>query len=190
MAANILSSALSETGRYAVCQTANAPSSDGNRFIAFDVRRKTELFSVAPEAGWAERYVFKDDPVRFGVVVPQVGTFFYDLNGHLLDAERMSAARLASESYTVAIPAAEELMKTPALSEEQVRSALETAERVLLLDPPIDIGWRAAALKVKGIALDHLGEHGAALLAFDEALGINPKIGVKRRADALRKRFA
>ncbi|HBK38291.1 MAG TPA: hypothetical protein DDZ35_16530 [Halomonas sp.] len=40
------------------------------------------------------------------------------------------------------------------------------------------------------MAHDRLGNHEEALTAFDAALEINPKVGVKRKADAIRKRLS
>lgn len=46
---------------------------------------------------------------------------------------------------------------------------------------------RALALKLKGSCLEVLGDYPGALRSYDSALALDPKIGVKRRADRMRK---
>ena len=46
---------------------------------------------------------------------------------------------------------------------------------------------RALAFKLRGLCHDRAGAADAALADFDAALALDPKIGVKRRADALRR---
>lgn len=189
--ANLYNSAISDSGHFAVCQTANSPADeDGNRLIAFDVERNVELFSIHPPTGWADGYRFIEDIPQLGVVITNIGTFCYDMQGNFIDSEKFDAARLRCDRYDVVLLAAEEIVKAPELNEQLARAALDAAIRALSLGAEKDQGWKAVALKIQGLVHEFLHNNEAAIAAFDEALRINPKIGVKRKADSLRKKLA
>jgi len=189
--ANLYNSAISDSGRFAVCQTCNAPTGeDGNRYTAFDVEGNVELFSIHPPTGWADRYTFVEDIPQFGVIVNKIGTFYYDIQGHFIDPEKFVTARLYCDRYDIVLLAAEDIIKSPNLNDELANEALEASIRALSLGAEKDQGWKAVALKIQGLAHEHLRNNEAAIVAFDAALLINPKIGVKRRADSLRKKLA
>ncbi|WP_421233387.1 tetratricopeptide repeat protein [Aeromonas jandaei] len=188
--ANIYNSTISDTGRYAVCQTANSPKGeDGNRLTAFDVEKAIELFSIYPPTGWADSYKFIEDIPKVGVVVNKIGTFYYDILGRLIDPDKFDAARLRCDRYDVVLLAAEEIVKAPELNDQLANAALEAAIRALSLGAEKNQNWKAVALKIQGLAHEFLRNNEAAIAAFDEALQINPKIGVKRKADSLRKKL-
>jgi len=189
--ANLYNSAISDSGHFAVCQTANSPvGEDGNRLTAFDVEKNVELFSIHPPSGWADRYKFIDGVPKVGVVINKIGTFYYDMQGSFIDSEKFDAARLRCDRYDVVLLAAEEIVKAPELNDQLASAALEAAVRALSLGAEKDQGWKAVALKIQGLAHEFLRNNEAAIAAFDEALRINPKIGVKRKADSLRKKLA
>lgn len=189
--ANLYNSAISDSGHFAVTQTANSPvGEDGNLLTAFDVEKNVELFSIHPPTGWADGYRFAEDIPQLGVVINKIGTFYYDMQGNLLDSEKFDAARLRCDRYEVVLMAAEELVKAPELNDQLASAALEATIRALSLGAEKDQGWKAVALKIQGLAHEFLRNNEAAIAAFDEALRINPKIGVKRKADSLRKKLA
>ena len=188
--ANIYNSTISDTGRFAVCQTANSPKGeDGNRLTAFDVEKAIEFFSIHPPTGWADSYKFIEDIPKVGVVINKIGTFYYDILGRFIDSEKFDVARLRCDRYDVVLLAAEEIVKTPQLNDQLASAALEAAVRALSLGAEKDQNWKAAALKIQGLAHEFLRNNEAAIAAFDGALLINPKIGLKRKADSLRKKL-
>jgi hypothetical protein len=71
----------------------------------------------------------------------------------------------------------------PALA-EQLLPATETALRKFR---PDEDRVRARVLKSRGICLEAVAELQQVLACYDEALTLDPKVGVKRRADALRR---
>lgn len=188
--ANILNSGISNSGRFAICQTANSPASeDGNRLIAFDVEKNIQLFFIHPTTGWADNYKFIEDTSHFAVVIDRIGTFRYDMQGNFIDAAKYDTARLHCDQFEVVLLAAEEILKEPELSNQRAQAALEAGIRACSLSADKDQSWKAVALKVQGLAHEFLNNSEDALLAFDEALKLNPKIGVKRKADVLRKKL-
>ena len=188
--ANIFNSDISDSGRFAICQTANARlGEDGNRLVAFDVEKKIKLFSVHPTTGWADSYKFIEETSHFAVVIDKVGTFHYDVDGNFVDAKKYEAARLRCNEFNVVLLAAEEILKEPDINKQRAEVALEATLRARSLGADSDQYWKAMALKIQGLAYEALNSDEEALLAFDEAMKMSPKIGVKRKADALRKKL-
>lgn len=187
--ANLHNGALSADGDWAVCQTNNSDHADGNRFTAFALRRGIELFSVTPHTGWADGYEFSADGSRFTVVHNDLGKFAYDSSGSFLDEEIYETACLASKRFDIALFAAEALLKKYPADVDQARRALSTILMARQAGANDEPGWKAMALKLQGTALEMVGRLDEALIVYDEVLSMNPKIGVKRRADSLRKRL-
>ncbi len=188
--ANILNSAISADGRLAICQTANSPDEDdGNSLTAFDIEHQAQLFSVHPSTGWASSYQFDSEGRTIGVVLDGIGTFRYNLNGELLDGSEFEQAKLRSDRYEVALMAAEDVLKQPEITEQLALAALEAGKRACAPGTNCDTSWKAIGFKVQGIAHEFLHNNDDALSAYDEALKLNPKIGVKRKADSLRKKL-
>mgnify|MGYP003639872915 CR=1 FL=1 len=188
--ANILNSAISDNGVLAVCQTANAHSgNDGNLLVGFHIMERVDVFSINPSTGWAEAYEFDEEDTRFGVVLKEVGTFFYDSDGVLLEPQKFDLARLRSNRYEVSLIASQEIVKSDQSSLEHVEEALKASSKAIQAGAECNDYWKAIALKVHGLANERLGRDEDALAAFDAALKLNPKIGIKRNANAIRKRL-
>lgn len=188
--ANILNSAISDNGLLAVCQTANTYSgNDGSLLVGFRIKEGGAVFSINPSTGWAESYEFDEENSRFGVVLKGVGTFFYGPDGVLLEPQKFDLARLRSKRYEISLIACQEIVQSDQSSPEQVEEALETSSKAIQSGAGGNDYWKAIALKVNGLANESLGRDEDALAAFDSALKINPKIGVKRNANAIRKRL-
>ncbi|MNR53406.1 hypothetical protein D3C85_1734180 [compost metagenome] len=62
--------------------------------------------------------------------------------------------------------------------------------RARSLGADANLAWRPNALKVQGLAHEALGEQRDAIQIYEEAIALNPKIGVKRRLDALKKKIS
>ena len=73
---------------------------------------------------------------------------------------------------------------------KQAELLLEAILRARELGADSDLSWKALALKLQGFTLEALGKYKEALDIYEEALKINSKIGVKRKADAIRKKLA
>lgn len=188
--ANLHNGAVSADGAWAICQTANNPDhDDGNRLTAFDLRQGVELFSIQPYTGWADAYEFSADGSRFTVMHNDLGKFAYDRWGSFLDEEIYENACLASKRFSIALFAAEALLKKYPADGDHARRALSAILMARQAGADDDPGWKAMALKFQGTALETIGRLAEALTIYDEALSMNPKIGVKRRADSLRKQL-
>ncbi|MNL56035.1 hypothetical protein D3C87_1794950 [compost metagenome] len=94
-----------------------------------------------------------------------------------------------SPRYEFAIPAAEALLKSPDLTAETARLALDIVGRARKHGADQVDAWKAKSLKLQVLAHEVLGELREAVKAFDEALALDPKIGVKRKRDSLAKKI-
>lgn len=155
---------------------------------AFDLERKTELFSIHPETGWANEYEFNEKEKQFIIVQKDIGKFSYDKTGNLLDKDHFETTRLTCKKYDMILFTAEDVLKRETVPKEHVELVLKSILNARNLGADKDHGWKAMALKLQGIALEALGRNKEALEVYDEALSINPKVGVKRKADSIRKK--
>lgn len=182
--ANLYNNGLSEDGRFAACQTCNADSDYGNKLTIFDLEAAAELASVTPESGWAKDYVFPADHQTIELIYGDDARFAYDLNGNFRDRPRWIGAGLAKGDVYLIQRLMAQARPTPEPSEQaQWIKGLTVA----LARGSEDLRLRALAFKLRGTCHDQNGAAEEALADFDAALAIDPKIGVKRRADALRR---
>jgi hypothetical protein len=185
--ANLATSAISKTGKYAVCQTCNSETEDSGSLFLFDVQTGKQLFSASPKAGWTSDYDVDEESVEVVAHIRDVGAFRYDRNGVFIDAARFREQSLESKDPFAALRAAEEYLSESSLTQERGRQIVKALDRALNQTPAVDIKWQAEFLKWKGRAHEALKETTNALNAYEKALSINPKVGVKRRAAALEK---
>jgi len=188
--ANVFNIGLSKCGRYAAVQTANAPSGDGNLLEVLDLDRSCTVFSVHPETGWADRYLFDvgvDGQFKaLSVLFNQLGKFRYSDKGEFRDKKSFQGARLNKGDYSTKVMAARDLIKdepTP----DSAKKALSTADAALVEGGKDNAEWGSIAHRVRGESYELLGQMPEALAAYEKALSLNPKVGVQKRATALRK---
>lgn len=187
--ANILMSEISNNGLFALFQTANSTTEDGHQLFLIDVRQRAIRYSIDPLAGWPERYSIDEDTEEVIAHLKDLGAFRYDSKGVFIDAAKLAQAKLVSPRYEFAIPAAEALLKSPDLTAETARQALDIVGRARKHGADQVDFWKAKSLKLQGLAHEALGELREAVKAFDEALALDPKIGVKRKRDSLAKKI-
>lgn len=185
--ANIFNSAISPNGRYAMCQTANSPDEDGGSVFLFDVDSGEQLFSVAPQGAWAQRYSIEEEPVRLVAHIQGLGAFRYDQDGNFLDGEQLEQAILEKGDYSICLLTVERALKEEGASQNRIHRLLAAVRRVRSSGADDDPRWKPLAMKLQGIAHELLGEPDAAIHVYTQALALDPKIGVKRRLAALQK---
>ena len=120
--------------------------------------------------------------------ITNVGEFRYDRNGVFIDADKFARASLNSEDIGKSLRSTEELLKNPQITQEQATKCLQVIEKARSNGAEKDVYGGPHSLKFKGMAHEALGNLPAALQAYDQALALNPKIGVKRKANSLRKK--
>ncbi len=187
-AANLFNNGLSADGRFAVCQTCNAPgSADSSVLAVFDLAERREISAFTPEAGWAHEYEF-DPAAKWIRLRYNDGSFCtYALMGEFLDRDQWIKIKLAAGDLFVA----DAIMREhEGVLPPQWAEALSSGLDRVLAAPRTDPHAHARAYKIRGQLFEAKGDLTDALASYDAALTLDPKVGVKRKADQLRKRCA
>ncbi|OSN67623.1 hypothetical protein BV349_01617 [Pseudomonas syringae pv. actinidiae] len=187
LTANILQSGISHNGLLAYCLTANSPTEDGRKLALYDLKEGVELFAVTPQRAF-ERIGFDEKWMQLVVKVSGGGEYRYGADGALVDEDAADAALLSSTNYTDVILTAEAMLKVGRSTSEleRILTAMIGSRALGADDNP---AWKPTALKVQGLAHESLGQAREAIGCYEEALRLNPKIGVKRKLEALVKRL-
>ncbi|MBC3362451.1 tetratricopeptide repeat protein [Pseudomonas sp. SWRI154] len=170
----------------AYCLTANSPTENGRKLALYDLKEGVELFVVTPQRAF-EHIGFDEKSLQLVVKVSGGGEYRYGPDGALVDEDAADEAMLSSTNYTEVILTAEAMLQAgcPTSELERILAGV-IGSRALGADA--DPAWKPTALKVQGLAHEALGQAREAIGCYEEALRLNPKIGVKRKLDSLLKR--
>jgi hypothetical protein len=192
-AANLFNLDISRCGRYGAVQTANAPNGDGNLLELLDLQAGTILFSIAPRTGWADQYGFavRDDGElrRLTVIHTDLGKFNYSAKGEFLDKGDYQSARLQKGSPEKRIYGAKDVLSESPEDRQLAEVLVGVVDKALSEVAKERLDYRSLGLRVKGEALELLGRQVEALSAYEDAIALNPKVGVAKRIAALRKKL-
>lgn len=181
-AANLYNNGLSPDGRIAVCQTCSAPdSSDGSVLCVFDLVAGAEISRWTPQSGWAEGYEFPAEGDRIRMTRRGREPIAYSLHGEFIDQRLWFADEVGLGTLHVIREALRLGGAATGLTLEDLRSGVGVA---LAGD---DRRLKADALRLRGEIEEEAGNPAAALETYREALELNPRIGVAKRAATLAK---
>ncbi|MNJ11262.1 hypothetical protein D3C77_54310 [compost metagenome] len=188
--ANILESGLSKNGTLAYCMTANSPTEDARKLTLFDLTTGHVLFSVRPRRFGADSIEFDEKKRQLVFKVSGGGEYRYGAEGAILDEDSADEAFLNATDYSAVILTAETMLKeaSSSLAPEKSQEILAALIRARSNGADQNPAWKPTALKVQGMAHEALSQIPEAIACYEEALGLNAKIGVKRKLDTLRKR--
>lgn len=180
--ANLLNNGLSNDGRFAACQTCHSPGSpDSSILCVLDLAACQEVARWRPESGWADAYAFSDDGNRIRMLRRDREPIEYSLDGEFFDRRKWFADEVARGTYYVIKEALKAGEEVTGLNLAQLRAGANIAVGHL------DERFRANTLRLLGEIEEQAGDLEAALAAYHQALAFDPKIGVAKRAAALRK---
>jgi tetratricopeptide (TPR) repeat protein len=188
--ANLFNNGLSADGHFAACHTCNSFDPEDSSVLAvFDLSAGLELARWYAESGWPNSYEFSEDGKTVGLGCKGVGTFRYSLTGDFIDREIWIEAALTKGEYWTTILMVESLIKAAGkdVSAELASKLISSLVRIDSQFGSADTQWRPLALKLRGACLEASGAPAEALACYERALELNPKIGVKRRANQLKK---
>jgi hypothetical protein len=180
-AANLLNNGLSDDGRFAVCQTASAPRSPDDCVLAlFDLAERRLLISWLPEPGTAERYEFNTEARELIAQYHDGERVRFSFHGVMIDRAPWLKRRISKGDVHVIAGLIHRSEWRQFAVEILAGLDLSSREHELFLQ-------RSRALRLKGELLEKLERPADALNAYDQALMVDPQVGVSRRAEALRK---
>lgn len=183
--ANLLNNGLSSDGRLAVCQTCNAPGSpDSSILTVFDLAAGAVVAVWTAESGWATSYEFPEGGDRIRMVRGDRPSLDYSLEGAFLHRRLWLQDEVSRGTLYVIRKALAEGEAATGLSVEALRSGVRRA----LAEG--DERFEPEAWRLLGEIEVSAGNASEALEAYDRALTANPKVGVAKRAAALRKELA
>lgn len=110
-----------------------------------------------------------------------VGSFRYDSEGQFLDADQLDDANLTCSRYDRIILASEKILEDADVTGDRAQEVLTAVLRARSLGADENPAWKPTALKVQGPAYEQLHQYSEAVRVYEEALALNPKIGVKCR---------
>ena len=182
--ANLFNNGLSPDGRHAVCQTCNSGTEDSSRLTIFDLCAGIELGSCVPESGWAQSYEFSDDDHTLRLGYRDGDSFAYSLQGEFIDRENWIQRSLAKgDLYLISRLLHDHSNAPPPELASRLLAGIQKGLETQRGDDPRARAW---ALKLRGLCLEAVDRPREALVSYDEALSLDPKVGVKRRAAQLR----
>ena len=190
--ANLFNNGISEDGRYAVCQCANSDTEDSNVLAFFDLDKGILLWKIQPESGWADSYHFDCERKEIILHYRDRGEYRYGFGGGFIDKDKWEAERINyASAFELSIIAKERYKeKATALNEgdaQEILSLLDLALKKGLDEYPNE---KAAVYRTMGEVKESLGKTTEAILNYELALQLNPKVGIKSRLDMLKKQKA
>jgi hypothetical protein len=184
--ANLYNNGLSPDGALAVCQTCNARSNDSSVLAIFDLQAETEISACQHPCDWAQSYEFASDKKSVALTYPTGERYIFGLDGSFWNRDVWTNNQLRKGNWFVGesvIDQAEGILPT------NVRDLIVEGIGVELARPNNLPQNLARCHRVLGKLHDQAGDSLAALAQFDLALALDPKVGIKRRADQLRKKL-
>jgi hypothetical protein len=183
--ANLFNNGLSADGRWAACQTANAPSDDGGCLSVFDLSAGKEVGAWQAESGWASFYEFPGDGRTICLGYGDRGTFAYSLTGEFIDRMKWLAVGLQRGDIHIVESLLAETNNQPTRDlTEQLLLAIDAALASL---SQTDGKTRARAYRLRGVCFEAIGKPAQALACYETALSLDSKSGVKRKVAQLRQ---
>lgn len=183
-AANLYNNGIATDGRMAACQTCNAPAPDGSVLATFDLRSGTEIAAWVPDSGWASDYSFPAGDATIRLHYRDDEAFDFSLDGHFIERQRWISTQSRSGNIYVLHNLLRE--QDGAIAPELAATILDGVQSALA-SPKFDEAQRPLALKVRGLCQESRGELDEALASYEAAIGLDPKIGLKRKAANLRR---
>jgi hypothetical protein len=184
--ANLFNNGISRDGRYGACQTCNSVDENDSSVLAiFNLQEGRELARWRPESGWANGYRFAADGVHVALEYPQKSPLTYTLTGQFIDRQKWLDEAIARGDANIIEQALREIGKNP--DPELTNRLIAGLDLALANVRDNDPRTKAYVFRLKGECQDACSNSGEALRCFDMALALNPKVGVRRRAEQLRK---
>ena len=185
---NLGNNGISETGQYAVLETYYSDSNDENKIFFFDLDNGKLLWERERDAGNINKFKFDDTENILSISYEKSGKYHYSFTGEFSDKDKFMKERViyayGYELFEIAKEKMDDLnYKNLNLSDyEEVLSILFKAS-----NKDISNYTKARVYRIIGEIYYNYGKKDEALKNFEIALSNDPKVGVKRLYDNLKK---
>jgi len=149
----------------------------------FNISNSSVVSAFFPETGWAERYEFSVPEKILYLCYKNNRRYRYSFDGSFFDRDLYDRERVEDASATELVNIVREKLREA--GEKELPELLSMINRAFEGDLSKYDDWRALAFRLKGEILETLGDAEQAVLAYKNALKINPKIGVKQKLKRL-----
>ena len=186
--ANVLATYMEVEGRFAAAQLASNPDveADDERFILFDIATRSEVWSKALEIGRADALEFDVSSGAVWLTNGLFGRVRYGLSdGSVDDAALRERALLNGDGFMILSLIEEEAAGGVAEDRREplVAACLRAADKLDAYQ-----AYAARALRLAGEIVQAV-DPARTLQYWDRALSLDPRVGIRKRAETLRARF-
>lgn len=188
--ANLYNNGISIDGKYAVVQTANSGSDHGGKLFFIDIENKKIMWSFVPQTRWANNYEFDINNQVVYLVFKSKHKYGYSFGGQFLDQGKWENGLVerAQSGYNLLYAAEIKLKK---LKQQEEVNPSEYKEILSLcnqaLKHNVSENTKATIYRKMGETQLLLNQTDLAIQDFETALELNPKVGVKKLLQQLKK---
>lgn len=187
--ANLYNNGISENGNFAIIQTCNSNSEDGNILCFFDLENKSLIWKIHPIIGWASSYHFDCKKKELHLNYQEKGEYRYNFNGQFIDNKKWESEKInfmsgfeiseiAKEKYYA------EKNNLDEIKAEEILSLFNTALTKELVRYPNE---KAVIYRIKGEIMETMGRINDAINLYETAVELNPRVGIKRHLKDLKE---
>jgi tetratricopeptide (TPR) repeat protein len=185
---NLINNGISDNGHYAVCQAANSDhDDDGGKLLFFDLKEKRILWKKHMETGWANWYKFDTEKEILSLSYSGGHEYRYTFKGEFIDSDKYIKDRLNSDIGYEFLNAIKEIREQI----ENCNSSYNYDDVIIMLGKGAkrfkDPDTRARIHRNIGEIYHIEGLFIDAIFHLEKAYELNPKVGVKRLLDKLKK---
>lgn len=188
--ANLKDNCISSDGKFAACTLCNSSSKDSGLLAVFDLEKGALIKRIYPEddSGTLLEISSQEKTITFNY--DKFGQFRYNFDGIFLDKEKWYQAHLEQGSVFELLYIAEEKLKDQNTPDQQ-----KAKEIITILNKALGKDLRqykkeeAKAYRFLGEAYELMSELEKAIENYERALSIDPKVGIKRYLDSLKKKI-
>jgi tetratricopeptide (TPR) repeat protein len=184
---NLGSNFISKNGQYVALETYYSDSVDGNKIFFIDLENRKLLGERKREAGNIKCFQFSESDDIFTIVYENYRKYRYNTRGELLDKDKLERDLIAYangyELFDIANKKMNQLNDTSELSDyEEVLSLLVRAS-----NQKISQYTKAKVHRLIGEIYYKFDKKDEAIKNFEKALNCDPKVGVKRLYNKLKR---
>lgn len=195
LTANIGDMGLEGEARFACCQTFASKTLDSDKIHFFDLHSGTRVWAVTPVAGnMRTGTTFEIDANARTIchAISDFGTVVYDFSGRCLNLDEVNQFEYPltewQKHWRMAEEAFEELEQVQDVSLRQEKGKSVFAALKMAYSSAESDGARASTCRFMGEVFEVLEMPDHAIKSYEKALGLDAKVGVKRRLAVLKRR--